>query len=352
VTQAQPSQPAETAETAPPQTHDTFLSVTIRRTRFAAAILLSGFLFWTFGWMVAGPAAPNQAFTLLAWPGSNPVLAALGLLLVLIVAAVASMALTHPDTPHAGFFCALLGLGALAIRGGTIYPLLRLHDTTVGVHDLYWRLAQECVIWAAILFVAELATSRIYARYFYGTAWIERINADEFRPGTEAYKRKHRPRGLLGLALTMAIEMSQEGKEREAKKKKAPPPTPMNRSLANLLALTLACAVASMLLPVFMQSQAKAQVLFAAFVSFAIAGGIANNVFTQSDVWPILLCVPLTAAIGYFRATGKLACPGFSVTSIARALPVDYLAAGAPGALFGYYMSLRELMGESLAAED
>ena len=89
-----------------------------------------------------------------------------------------------------------------------------------------------------------------------------------------------------------------------------------------------------------MQSQAKGQVLFAAFVGFGVAGYAANAALAQSNAWPIILCVPLTAAIGYWRANGTLHYPGFSTTAMARALPIDYFAAGIPGALYGYYSSI------------
>jgi hypothetical protein len=329
--------------------HDRFLPVTLRRGRFVAAILLSGLLFWYVGWMVAGPAAPHRTFTLLGW-GASPIMPGLGLLILLIVAAVASMAITHPDTPHAGLFCALLGMGALAIRGGTIYPLLRAAgDDAPGVRQIFMILMQECAFWAAILFVAELVTNWAYRAFFNNTVWIERINPDEYRPGTEAYIQKHRPRGYIGLTLAALKELS--GKEEPAPSRKKPPAKPMNRSVAGFLALALACVVALLLLPVFMQSQGKTQVLFAAFLVFVIAGFVAGNVFAQSNVWPIILCVPLTMAIGYWRATGKLDYPGFSATGMGRALPVDYVVAGVPGALVGYYASLRELMGEALASE-
>jgi hypothetical protein len=92
--------------------------------------------------------------------------------------------------------------------------------------------------------------------------------------------------------------------------------------------------------------------LFATFLSFAVAGLAANVALSQSNGWPILLCVPLTAAIGYFHANGTLTYPGFSSTSIARALPIDYMVAGVPGALYGYYGSVRLRLSHLFETED
>ena len=328
-------------ESIPGSKHDRFLPVTIRRSRFTAGIVLSGLLFWHVGWFIAGPAAPHQTFSLMGW-GANPIIPAVGLLFLLIIAAVAAMAITHADTPHAGQFCALLGLGALAIRGGTIYPLLRIADDATTIHSVYQTLAQECAIWAAILVLAELVTARIHAKFFANTLWMERVAQDPeaFRMGLLT----HLSPGAAGLAGDMARAQAEKLKKGAAK--------PMNAVLANVLALLLGCLVASLLLPVFMQSQGKGQVLFAAFISFGLAGFLANLVLAQSNAWPILLCVPITAALGYFRAKGALDYPGFSATSYARSLPIDYIAAGVPGALYGYYGSVRLRLSHLFEPDD
>jgi hypothetical protein len=55
-----------------------------------------------------------------------------------------------------------------------------------------------------------------------------------------------------------------------------------------------------------------------------------------------MLAVPLTAACGYLYGMNMQGLyPGEPGFFMARALPIDYISAGIPGAILGYYAGFR-----------
>ena len=68
---------------------------------------------------MAAPAAEYAGVSLLVW-GNHGVVTALVLTLILLAATAISALLVHPDNPHMGLFCALLGMAGLSIRGGDV----------------------------------------------------------------------------------------------------------------------------------------------------------------------------------------------------------------------------------------
>ena len=96
---------------------ETSWDVTYRRARYACAIAVSVLLFWIVGWKLAAPPADWGGVSLLAW-GDSGLVASVGLTLLLLGATTLCSLLVHPDSPHMGLFCALIGLAGLSIRGG------------------------------------------------------------------------------------------------------------------------------------------------------------------------------------------------------------------------------------------
>jgi len=310
-------------------------SITLRRARYFTAIVISGAIFWTVGWAFAAPPPQFAGISLLAWAPAAGLIGAILLTILLFVCITISMLITHPDAPHTGLYCALLGLAGLAIRGGGIFMLLDTHEFTRGLPAVFSMLAAECGVWAIILIFAEVFSRLIYASFFANTAWIGRSGVDPAR-----FDRRLGARGLYAAFGDIARARIESGMDRK-------PVPPM---LANAGAFLISAATAAILLALFMKSQEKGQVLFAAFLSFGLAGFLANFAFPDSSPWPIWLSIPIVATVGYLVAPVNLPFPGHAASAMSCALPIDYLSAGIPGAILGYYTSLR-LRFHNAAAE-
>ncbi len=330
---AAPVGKAAPASSAAPHAGESFWSVVLRRTRYVVAIVVAGVVFWTAGWACAAPPPAFAGVSLLAWAPAAGLVGAVLLTILLLGCIVLAMIITHPDAPHTSLYCALLGLGGLSIRGGGIFMLLDTHQLDHTLPAVFPRLALECLVWAIILIIAEAFTLALHARYFANTLWIGRSGVDP----------KFFPSRPGGPTLGGSIGGPTHAESSEDRK-------PLHAVLANAAAFAVTTLAAMILLALFLKSQEKGQVLFAAFLSFGLAALLANVLFPDSSNWPVWLAVPAAAAIGYLRAPTTLAYPGHAASAMSSALPIDYLAAGIPGAILGYYTALR-LRFHSAAAE-
>ena len=154
---------------------ESFMGVLMRRGRYMVAILLSAAILFYLAWWGVMPPAGMAGSSLLAWAGSGSAVVGMLVIVVAILLAVGlSMLLTHPDAPHTGMFCAFLGLGFLAIKGGTIHLMLRKAQVAGKVADLRMVLAAECVLWGAVILAAEALTRLLFYKFYVNTAWIGR----------------------------------------------------------------------------------------------------------------------------------------------------------------------------------
>ncbi len=107
-------------------------------------------------------------------------------------------------------------------------------------------------------------------------------------------------------------------------------------------ALAATVLIGGTLLTIMLRTELKGQVLFACFISFGIAAFAAQQIFPRTAPGPIWAGVPLTALIGFVMAGhSTFAYPGHIGLALARGLPIDYISAGIPGAVLGYYTGLR-----------
>lgn|GEM_PF-3863622 len=314
-----------TAAITPTKTAEGFWGVFIRRARYAAAITLGGLLFYYVGWLFAVPPAAYGGVSLTAWSVSGGLTAAAALFGLLVAALLLSMLIAHPDAPYVGPYCAFLGLAGLAIHGGDISALTRLGQTQNTLGTIYQRLAIECVQWAIILFLVEIIARGLYARFFSNIRWLERLGADEHK--LKVFK------GRLPMYRQTPAHVEAPGSTRP-------------HLAEQFFAFGIACVAAFVALHVTMQSQTKGQVLFACLASFFIAGLAARYFAPHADTWPVIFSVPAVAAFGYLSArsgtnTGELVFPGHAYSTLARALPIDYLSAGVPGAILGYALAMK-----------
>lgn len=315
---------------------ETFWSVLLRRTRYVVAIAVAALLFSLVGWHFAAPHPAMGGVSLLVW--QNGLVAALVLAVLLLVATGICSLLVHPDSPHMGLFCALLGMAALSIKGGTIHMLVqyalepRLHTPLPGM--TYPRLGQllliECIQWAFIVFIAEVFARFLHDRVFSNTRWITRHSPDLPIEALRSHRLAPHGHGLLGHAHGWAKVLQTD---------KLP------RMAAAPLALLLNAALAVLLLKVFLQSEDKGQVLIGLFASFTLSTVVSYLLFSQAPMHAFLLALPVAAGVGYFwGSTVSPAYPGHAGFFMMRALPIDYFTAGMAGVILGYYGGFRWLL--------
>jgi hypothetical protein len=318
----QPAAPAASLDLIP----ESFWAIVIRRSRYVLAVCASAFLFHSLGWMVAAP-PPNMAgVSLLAWGGSGNagLFAAAVLAAILLLATFICTLLTHPDAPHIGLFCALLGMTALSIRGGNVHLLYEnaiAHDTYPLIAGL---LALECVQWAIIFLIAETFARLLHDRFLANTRWITRSGPDL---SMEMLARIRPASGAIGVSLYVSQMLRT---------------TKMRRRIATPLAIIYSVLVAVLLLYLLLQSSLKGQVLFACFAAFFLTTINSYLAFPRVPFVAFMLAVPLTAAVGYLYGRHAIGLyPGDPGFFMARALPIDYISAGIPGAILGYYAGFR-----------
>ena len=311
---------------------ESFVAVAYRRLRYTAAIALSALLFCTLGWAVAAPPPQLAGVSLLAWNNvplpwhGNALFVALLLAVMLLIATAVSSLLVHPESPHMGLFCALLGMAGLSIRGGTVHMLVEYSQQTGVFNGVSRTLAIECVQWAFILLIAEIFCRLLHKKFFANMHWITRAapdlagrSPDEVDPGVA----RTGLRGGPGAA-------------------KPEPESPVNYAIGVLLSVLISGAVAYLLLYVLLQTQAKGQVLFGCFVAFFLSTIAAYLTVPRVPMLPLLLAVLATACAAYLYGMHMPPMyPGHSGFFATRALPIDYMTAGIPGAILGYYTAFR-----------
>jgi len=316
-----PSSPTIPAPAQPELVAETFLGVLIRRARYVVAILLSAWLFGVIGWQFAMPPADWGGVSPLVW-GTSPlhvmawsqIAVLMGLL---VIAAVLASLLVHPDTPHMGLCCALMGMAALSIRGGSIYMLVR-HAEAEGTYSRTFQLlAIETVIWCSVLITAERIVRALHGRFLLAnTRWLT-------RSGVDLVKAQQIEGGMAyGIAKRLGT-----------------------LKLPRIITIVLAClvnaTVGGLLLFLVLQVQLKGQVLFGCFAAFFISTLLAYFAFPRVPAVTFFLSVPIAAAVGYWlTACHPIAYPGHAGLYLGNALPIDYISTGIPGAIFGYYMAL------------
>jgi hypothetical protein len=324
VTQS-PAAPASDTPAAPAPTGETFLAVAWRRTRYVVAIAVSAALFSWLGWSAAAPPPQWGGLSLLAWPGHG-LLAALILTLILLVATGISSLIVHPDSPHMGLFCSLLGMTALSIRGGPVHMLLVFAQDTHSLPHVADLLALECVMWGCVILLADAFARFLHDRFLANRHWIYR-----------AYPRPDKPMPEFDVGTVAGF----------AKAVSHFLHTDRIKSWVRIpLAMILSGALALLFLYVFMQSQLKGQVLMACFVSFFLATLCAYAAFPTVPFWSLILSVPLTAAVAFLIGRNAVPpFPGHAPFFALRALPIDYLTAGVPGAILGLYWGFAWALG-------
>jgi hypothetical protein len=307
---------------------ETFWAVVFRRTRYAVAVAISAAVFCTLGWQFASPAPQLGGISLIAWESHGWIGGVVLVLLLLAMTAVCSL-LVHPDSPHMGLFCALLGMAGLSIRGGTIHNLIEYAQRPFLVPQLpaitYAKLADllaiECMEWAVMVLIAEVFARLLHDRFLTNTHWITRSGPTLEGNGVPQVGT------AMGVSLTVSRAMRTSN---------------LKRRIATPVVMVYSGAIAMLLLYVLMQSQAKGQVLMACFVAFFVSTMCGYLIFPRIPIAALMLTVPLVAEAGYLYGRNMVPMyPGHASFFAMRALPIDYFTAGVPGAILGFYSAFR-----------
>jgi hypothetical protein len=307
---------------------EAFLGTVWRRTRYAAAVALSAGLFCWLGWNVAAPPPNWGSVSLVVWQ-SHSYFSLLILTVILLAASALAALIVHPDSPHMGLFCALLGMSVLSIRGGTVHMLMVYGEQTHGSAAIANAMAVECIMWGCVALLADAFARFFHDRLLANTKWIHRADPELSR----RVMSKADPRLSVGVSQTISSSLHTD-------KIKGPLRIP--------LAMAMSGAIAFLLLYVFMQTQMKGQVLMACFAAFLLATICAYMAFPTVPFWAILMAVPMTGAMGYVLSRdGTAPYPGHAPFFAMRALPIDYLTAGGPGAILGYYWGFAWAVGSA-----
>ncbi|HVX84552.1 MAG TPA: hypothetical protein VH253_07025 [Phycisphaerae bacterium] len=318
---------------------ESFWGTVFRRVRYVAGVGISGVLFWTLGWLVASPPADYAGVSLTVWPGHHALLELAGLAVILLVATGVSALICHPDSPHQGLWCGSLGLVALSVRGGKVFTIIRYAQVDSATYGATCRLlALECVHWTVLFLLAEAFARFLHDQVFANTRWITRHSQEVGAMMARAVgsgERESRGRRLAsGKAGAMGVSEQVSGALGTGK---------LGGPLAGVLAVVANAALALVFLLVLLQSQSKGQVVVAMFASFFASTLCSYMAFPTVPAVVQFAAVPVAAAAGYLYAagypglTGPQAYPGHPGIFFARALPIDYFAAGVPGAISGFY---------------
>jgi len=264
--------------------------------------------------------------SLLVWSSGGGLFASLGLVVLLMVVSLVCTLLVHPDSPHMGLFCALAGMMALSVRGGTSHMLMEYAQQRgpAGYANTSTVLAMECIQWAILFWIAEMFVRLLHDRFFTNIHWLSRSG-----PGLteEALGKFATSRTAVGVSLAVSQFLGT---------------TTLRRRIASPLAIIASGLIAFLMLYILLQSQLKGQVFFACYVAFFVSTLLAYVAFPRVPALAFFLAVPLTAAAGYFAGRNDTGIfPGYGGLFITRALPIDFIAAGIPGAILGYYAALR-----------
>ncbi len=317
----------------------------LEKIQIQLATVLAGVAVYLAAWPAVRPWDVHGPVAFLA---NSEVFGAVAFALIVWLVAAATAPVTVRSRPEGTLVATLLACGALSIRSPQIRSLLWRQTGDIG--GMYVLMMVETVLMAAVLVAAVAVVAMI--RSLLATArpnWLwrdplehlggEPASHDRSLPLVRRWLRETGMLlGLLPRASGLPVVDTEDGRPRRPESGAG---TPARAAACMALALVTSLA----LLWVLMQSAERGQILFAILASFTLAALLAHQVLPSKHgmlVWilPFVVAAFLYAiAAGLSLGDGPLAWS--AVPLRARALPIDWLTAGAGGAYLGYWLSAR-----------
>lgn len=307
-------------------------------------ITIAGLLAVYFlAWPVVRPADPLSPMTFLplAGYGSTVNFAAVFCMLVAICAVV-----TVAVRPVGALLAATLAAGGVSLRSPQIRSLLwtRQGDMAAMYGELMLEAALLAVLAAAAALIVVLVRRMMAAirpNWLWKDPLAEQQHAriDNAPAGRSKASRADRLAAMRYLRLLTADAREHGGRTGG---RREPVRIRLGRCLACVL---MASAIAIVMLAVIMRSTDRGQIIFALLASFTVGVFFAHQVFPQPYALTVWI-LPMVIAVGVYAAasTGATSSQvgGWArVSTLYRALPVDWLTAGGGGALLGFWVSQR-----------
>jgi len=272
-----------------------------------------------------------------------------GFAVVVWALAAAAGVITITGRPEGALAATLIGAGGMSLRSGQMRRLL--WDYMDSAATLERQMIVEVLILTGVLIVAALIVGLVRSavrRARPGWLWacpLAELSRAERRKlrllpavGPEASSGVLAAGPLRPVLMLPRLAGASAGSKRRAGRE----------MLARLASFAgLAALIAVLLLVALMQSAQRGQIIFALMASFFVAVLVGYQLFptplaSLSWLLPMIVavgCYALAAAAGM----GKPPQGWIQLGTYARALPIDWLSAGAGGAMLGYWVSARAI---------
>lgn len=289
----------------------------VDKLRLFAAAAVAVALMWMIGWLVAAPADPQMAVTF-TLRGTRLLMVLPPLLVLVVVTSAVGTVLAGPRWPEGGCFAMAVGLAALALRGGSMQVVLAYYAGTepASRRALMMAMGFDVLCWTLVLGAGWVA-GWIAWRWLWPEAARTRQHAFATGQGATGTETQSVWPGWSALAITTVVAL-----------------------------LVIWMTVARTPVAVIARGQVIASVAAGLYL-----GALAARYFTgvTASEW-YALAVPAVGGVGFLMgylqanmswATGPWASYTLLATppphTLARPLPVEYLAVGVAAVLIGFW---------------
>lgn len=293
-------------------------------------------------WPILRPWDPQGPVTFL--PGDHfPDLATFAGVLWALAAACAVA--TISSRPEGALLAALIGAAGVSLRSESIRGLLWTWPGSFS--SLFLELMVEVLLLFVILLVAAIiisAVRRAIASINPKLVWKDRLSELlQEQPGPKAKAKGPEFSGPIETYfLPRLLRLLGATGKAGGPSTRFISPLALVRCIA---CLVLGVIIALALLLLLMRSGDRGQILFALVASFFLAALVAHQVF-PAPYGLVAWLTPAVAAMALYALAAASSIGGgpqawMDIKPYAQALPVDWLTAGAGGALIGYWISER-----------
>jgi len=283
----------------------------LTRLRVAGAVAFGAVVIGFLAWPLAGVSDPYGAVSLLV--GDMSFFGAIGLLLLAAATGFVAYFVCWPYGREIGILAVPAGLAVWVFRSGTMTEIIRA-NLAVSRQDLFSQLRLEPVFWLLVV----------------GAGFI----------------------GVLAAQITKPAQKSYPGSESGSAS---------NTYLNIALAILVSAVIAKLGIGIFAQGAriaesrvgslvaqpAKAQIVFAVLVSFALAGFVIKELLDAGYIWATVAAGLVSIYSMAFTRKDALEYlagyypPVFFINSACAILPVEMLTFGALGSVAGYWLAVR-----------